>query len=412
MPEKNQRLHEAVKQERPRSKRGALEQMFVWAFSGLVYPQIWEDPELDMEALGLDVVAGAGGAPRKRIAAIASGGCNVMSYLAARPESIEAVDLNPAHVALVRLKLAAIEHLPSHEAFFRFFGYADEKANVRAYDRFIRPHLDEDARAYWEAKKHFSGRRINLFTRNVYRFGMLGRFIGVAHFLAKLYGSNPQRMLTAKSMEQQRWLFETQIAPLFETKFIRWLCNMPVALYGLGIPPAQYDALAGGDSMSTVLRERLERLSCDFPVQENYFAWQAFGRRYDTEDRRAMPLYLQREQYATLREEVSRAHVHLASMTEFLAGQPDQSFDGYVLLDAQDWMTDEQMTVLWREITRTARPGGRVVFRTAGEDSPLDQALPSDLLARWTYDPETCKAMNQRDRSCIYGGFHVYELGS
>jgi len=32
--------------------------------------------------------------------------------------------------------------------------------------------------------------------------------------------------------------------------------------------------------MAAVLRERVERLTGGFSLEENYFAWQAFGRRY------------------------------------------------------------------------------------------------------------------------------------
>ena len=54
--------------------------------------------------------------------------------------------------------------------------------------------------------------------------------------------------------------------------------------------------------------------------------------------------------------------------------RPRESFDRYVLLDAQDWMSDAELTELWGEITRTARPGARVIFRTAAE--PTDPAGP------------------------------------
>ncbi len=30
--------------------------------------------------------------------------------------------------------------------------------------------------------------------------------------------------------------------------------------------------------------------------------------------------------------------------------------------------------------------------------------------ARWTYDPEACRAYVAKDRSSIYGGFHLYQL--
>jgi len=69
------------------------------------------------------------------------------------------------------------------------------------------------------------------------------------------------------------------------------------------------------------------------------------------------------------------------SVTEYLAGCPDASRDRYVLLDAQDWMTDAQLTALWAEITRTARPGARVIFRTAAEPSLLPGRVDPALLA-------------------------------
>lgn len=252
-------LKEAVHNNRLTSRQGVLERLFTMAFSGLVYPQIWEDPDVDMAALDLG--------PGKRIVTIASGGCNVMSYLTRAPEKITAVDLNPAHVALVRLKLAAVRHLPAYEIFFRFFGHADEKANTHLYDAYVRDHLDPETRAYWEARRTLRGRRINLFARNVYRFGLLGRFIGTVHLIARAYGRNPKTMLTAANLDEQRRLFEETLAPVFDTRLVRFLCRMPVSLYGLGIPPAQYAYLSAsaGGNVAGLLRARLERLACDFP---------------------------------------------------------------------------------------------------------------------------------------------------
>lgn len=400
----NELLADAVHANPLASGRGILERLFTLAFSGLVYPQIWEDPEVDMAALQLG--------PGKRIVTIASGGCNVMNYLAASPEAITAVDLNPAHVALLRLKVAAIGALPGHEQFFRFFGHADEQTNVALYDRFVAPQLDPVSRAYWEAKRPFGGRQINVFARNVYRFGLLGRFIGAVHLLARLYGKNPRKMLEASSLEDQRRLFEETLAPVFETRLVRWLTRMPVSLYGLGIPPAQYAYLseaAGGD-MAGLLRGRIEKLACDFPLADNYFAWQAFGRGYDRDKRIAVPAYLAAANYETVKANAARVTVEHASMTDHLAGRPEGDLDGYVLLDAQDWMTAEQMSALWAEITRTARPGARVIFRTAGDDSPLEAALPAEILARWSYHRDASIAHNAADRSSIYGAFHLYVL--
>lgn len=95
-------------------------------------------------------------------------------------------------------------------------------------------------------------------------------------------------------------------------------------------------------------------------------------------------------------------------MTDHLAGEADATLDGYVLLDAQDWMTDDQKRALWTEITRTARPGARVIFRTAGPESAIAGILPDAMAGLWHYEAEASKAHTDRDRSSIYGGFHLY----
>lgn len=102
----------AVKRSRTLSPEGLRERLFSVLFSGLVYAQIWEDPDVDLEALALK--------PGARIATICSGGCNALAYLAADPERVLAIDLNAHHIALAQLKIAALRHLPDHATYFRF----------------------------------------------------------------------------------------------------------------------------------------------------------------------------------------------------------------------------------------------------------------------------------------------------
>ena len=53
LPGNQARLRKAVHHHRLASKRGMLERMFTLWFRGFVYNQIWEDPRVDAEALGL-----------------------------------------------------------------------------------------------------------------------------------------------------------------------------------------------------------------------------------------------------------------------------------------------------------------------------------------------------------------------
>jgi len=397
----HQRVTKAVHRHRHLSRQGLLERAFTFAFRGLVYAQIWEDPIVDMEALEI--------MPDSHVVTIASGGCNVLSYLTANPAKITAVDLNTAHIALNRLKLTAARTLPDHASFHRFFAQADSRDNVTAYRQFVAPHLDEATRRYWEGRDIMGRRRIGGFARGIYKHGLLGRFIGAAHLLARLHGVDPRRMLDAQSRDEQRAIFEAELAPVFDRAFIRWLTNQPASLFGLGIPPAQFEALAGEERMNGVLKARLEKLACDFDLKDNYFAVQAFGRGYAGGEG-ALPPYLQAANHGSVVERVDRVDVRHVNFTDFLASQPAASADRYVLLDAQDWMNNDQLNALWAQIARTARPGARVLFRTAGEASILPGRVSEAILSHWSYRTQSSQGYTAHDRSAIYGGVHLYCL--
>lgn len=394
----------AVHRHRSLSKEGLAERLFTLLFSGLVYPQIWEDPVVDLAALEIE--------PHHYVVTIASGGCNVLSYLVAEPAKVTAVDLNHAHVALTKLKLAGIRHLPSHGAFYRFFGAANERANLLDYHRHIEPNLDPETAAFWSSRGPTGRRRIALFRRDLYRHGVLGKFIGAAHYLSRSYGVDLHGLLAARDLAEQQLIFDRDIAPLFDKPLVRWLTRRPSSLFGLGIPPAQYLELAGaGDGdITAVLRDRARRLACGFALADNYFAWQAFARHYPPEGSGSLPLYLQARNFSRIRAGASNVEVHRTSMTDALAGLKASSVDRFVLLDAQDWMGKDQLDALWVEITRTARPQARVIFRTAGNRSILTGRLDDAILKRWRYEEGRSLAHGASDRSAIYGAFHLYTL--
>lgn len=390
----------AVYESRPLSRDTLSERAFAFLFRGLVYPQIWEDPVCDMAALSIG--------SEDDIVCIASGGCNVLSYLTTRPHSITAVDLSPWHVQLNRLKLASAQHLPDHAAFYSVFGNAAMASNVALLREHVLPHLDASGQSFWQ------GRRAMMFTRGFYKFGVLGRFLGAVHLVARIAGVDFAPLLRAKTMAEQDAFFETQIAPLYNSRLVRFIARRRASLFGLGIPPAQYDKLAddaGGDIIP-VLKERTRKLFCDFPIEENYFAWQAANRAYKADGTGPVPPYLEAAHFETIRTHAERVTVLNRSITDVLSEAPGRSSSAYILLDAQDWMTDDQLNALWTEITRTARSGARVLFRTGGTEDILPGRVDESLLAQWDYDTEASRQAFASDRSAIYGGVHLYRKTS
>ncbi len=404
-------LHSAVRNERLTSKQGFLQKLFAVWFDAFVYNQIWEDPRVDIEALRID--------SDSRILTISSGGCNALNYLLEGPRSVTAVDLNRHHIYLLNLKLVALKHLSSFDDFFEFFGKGCGPRTGSNYIRHIHPYLDKDTRDFWESNSLLGsllyGDRISFFRDGgLYDHSRNGYFLKFFQAFAKIFGCKTDEVLNAETEEQRSELYRRHVDPFFDSPVIKAIGKLPVTMFGLGIPPQQYDELKketnGDKTIIDVYRERVRRLACDFPIDENYFAWQALARKYDTKNLKAAPEYLKPENYEILKANSGRLTTRVGSVTDEIRNRDTSTFNRFVFLDAQDWMNAEQMTELWAAITEKAPPGSRIIFRTAGATSPLEVNLPEDLLVKFHYEREASERLFQQDRASIYGGFHLYIL--
>lgn len=395
-------LREAVQQATPSSLLGLQQRLFSTWFDSFIYNQIWEDPRVDLQALQLQTDS--------RVLTIASGGCNVLNYLTASPAHITAIDLNTYHLALTRLKIAAFKHLPDHATFYNFFGHASKLSNLERYQAYIQPHLSKDLDKFWSGESLFGRQRISMFAKDFYKQTRFGYFMRGLHWLGRSMGCKPQLILNAKSRYEQKLIFKRHIEPFFEHPLVKLLGKLPMSVFSLGIPPQQYQAMQAEGNLLAQYRARVERLACGFPIHDNYFAWQAFGHGYDHTKRQALPDYLKAEHYQLIKSQLHKVETQFGSIIEYLKTQPQQAYDRFVFLDAQDWMNNVALTELWTEILRVAKPDTRIIFRTAATVSPLESALPPKLLARLKYEVEESAVLFTQDRSAIYGGFHLYRV--
>ena len=142
-----QLIADAVRNSRGEAESTIWDRLFAFWFRRLVYTQIWEDPVADLAALRLPVGS--------TIVTISSGGCNALSYLTAQPAQVYAVDLNEAHLSLLKLKIAGLRaaflagicRLPGS-----FFGEAASRGNSDLYRERLWLLLDAQSRAYWDER--------------------------------------------------------------------------------------------------------------------------------------------------------------------------------------------------------------------------------------------------------------------
>ena len=395
-----QLIADAVRNESAQVESTVWDRIYAFWLRRLVYTQIWEDPEADLAALQLPIGS--------TIVTISSGGCNALSYLTAQPAQVYAVDPNEAHLSLLKLKLAGIRAFARYSDFWQFFGEAASPANAQLYRDRLRPMLDHEARAYWDKRNVIGRPRHAYFTDGFYRHGMMGRFIGFAHMVAKLAGIDLRILLTADIDAPARMEALDRLHRLFHSRFVRVLTRTPALLFSLGIPPRQRARLGGGVPLNELLHERLFRLINGHPNDTNYFAWQALQRCYPGPGDRCLPPYLQRSQFARMRNDAGLIIPVHASLRQFLDSLPAREVDAVMLLDSQDWMAPDEIRALWDTIDRAGSDQVAVIFRTAGTESPLEGAELAPLQEIWRRDEERSAVGYELDRSGIYGGFHCY----
>jgi S-adenosylmethionine-diacylglycerol 3-amino-3-carboxypropyl transferase len=376
----------------------------------LIYNTCWEDPALDRVALDLQ--------PDDRVLVITSAGCNALDYLLAGAGEVNAVDVNPIQNALLELKRAAALNL-DYDSFFALFGKGRSRHARQMYGDAIRPELPTPARKYWDRHINFfdgRGWRKSFYYRGT--SGLLAKLVLInAHVLHRL--RQPfEALLAARSIDEQRNVYESRIRPRFWTPWLRWFMSRSLTLSLLGVPWPQRDQItsqyAGG--VAQYIRDKVEAVVTRLPFHDNYF-WRVYFQGHYTHD--CCPEYLKKENFDRLRTALPRLHVHTSTVTDFLRQAPP-GLSKFVLLDHMDWMSCNNPQGLvdeWNAILASARPGARVIFRSAGlRVNYLDHLHVTyrgdrhELGSLLRYHPELAAELHARDRVHTYGSFYIADL--
>ena len=84
-----------------------------------------------------------------RVLSVASAGDNTLALVGAGARRVIAVDLNPAQIACLELRVAAYRHL-SHSEFLLLMGQHRCRYRMALYQR-CRASLSDDSRHFWDA---------------------------------------------------------------------------------------------------------------------------------------------------------------------------------------------------------------------------------------------------------------------
>jgi S-adenosylmethionine-diacylglycerol 3-amino-3-carboxypropyl transferase len=379
----------------------------------LVYNTCWEDPALDRVALNFQ--------PTDRVLVITSAGCNALDYLLAGAGEVNAIDLNPRQNALLEFKAAAIRGL-DYDSFFELFGNGQSPNARQMYYDAIRSQLTARSARWWD--KHISFFEGRGWRKSFYYRGTSGFLAKLMMFRARTLQKLRQPiddLLAAPSVERQREIYESQIRDRLWTRGLHWFLSRRTTLSLLGVPWPQRNEIVtqypGG--IARFIRDCLEAVVCRLPFDTNYF-WRVYFQGFYT--RECCPEYLKQENFDRLKKGLlDRLKICTCSVTDFLR-QTEPGISKLTLLDHMDWMSwyyPEALMDEWNAILAKARPGARVIFRSAGlKVSYLDhlrvqfRGKETDLGGLLRYHPELAADLHEKDRVHTYGSFYIADLPS
>jgi S-adenosylmethionine-diacylglycerol 3-amino-3-carboxypropyl transferase len=373
--------------------RKARDAAFQSTFQGLfVYSILFEDSEVDEEILELD--------ERSRVLAITGAGCGVAAMMARNPESIDAVDLNPHHLALSALKIEASRRLVRYSSFYDLLGrgWHPDAEHVLAQATLTLP---DWIRKHWKS-------RARLFHRNLYREGVTSRMLGAFRAMAGV-DETWLRWAAGLDPDGRASAVETKLGPLLRSPVARAWLTSPGQLVALGINFSQRDRILrteGDADMADFIISHLKRLART-DVGTNWFIWYAIAGHFDHEREDAVPPYLRRDRHARAREATTRVRYHRRNVVDVLEASPPRSYTHFTFCDAPDWLDAAGQRRLLDGVLRTAKDGAVVLTRSVEHECMVERAGLGRRLVR--LDDLSTRA-SIRDRTRQYRRVDAYQV--
>ena len=352
--------------------------------STIRYAQCWEDADVLAEALAVR--------PGDRVLSIASAGDNALALLADDPAAVLAVDLNPAQIACLALRVAAFRTL-DHGEVLELVGSRPSPRRADLYAR-CRPALDADARRVWDARPDVVAAGIGTggtFERyfRLFRRGILPLAHGRRHVERLLAGdasAEARRQWHDRHWDTARWRL------LFRVATSR-------AVLGRARYPTAFSQVEG--RVADRLRRRVrEAITATDPAANPYLQWVLTGTH-----RAALPRYLRPEAFAPIRDRLDRLSWRVAPLDRALA-EADAPFSQFNLSNVFEYLPPAAADALYAQVADAARPGARVATWSVLADRRPGPALAGRLVRL----DALADRLHAVDKAPFYGAFHVDEV--
>lgn len=353
-------------------------------FDLIRYAQVWEDADILVEALAPG--------PEDIVVSIASAGDNALALLASGCRRVIAVDLNPAQLACVRLRVAAYEKL-SHTELLELMGSRDSRRRAKLLDHALES-LPGSDRELW--RRH----RDDVAAYGIGGVGKFERYFRL--FRTRVLPMVHTRrtiaaLLEPKARDERREFYDRRWNTLRWRTMLKGFFSRFV-MGRLGRDPAFFEHARGSLSDQVAALTRRAFVDQD-PSANPYLHWILTGSHGAT-----LPRALRSEHFEAIRANLGRLEVRLGTI-EALAGQ-DVRADRFNLSDIFEYMSADGHREAYAAVLGIANPRARIAY--------WNMMVPRRVPARLADRVERLDAIESRlaaqDKAFFYRDFVVEQV--
>ncbi len=354
-------------------------------FSGIRYAQCWEDAGILVEALDVK--------PGSRCLSIASAGDNALALLSRCPENVLAIDLSPAQLAALELRVAGFRELERQDL-LQLIGCVTSDQRVALYQR-CRKYLSDGSRELWDAHPDWIARGIGSIGKFEHYFKLFRtRVLPLVHRqqqVAELLAEKPvadRREFYDAAWDNWRWRL------MFRAFFSRRVMGR------LGRDP-EFFRYVNGNVADRILERTRYALTELNPARNPYVQWILTGKHPD----QALPFYLRAENFESIRKNLDRLQWRCCSLEELLESMP-REFDAFNLSDIFEYMSEGSYERLLKLVIQAGRPGARLAYW----NMLVPRRRPESLATSLRPLRELSDSLFARDQAFFYSAFVVEEV--
>ena len=354
-------------------------------FSEIRYAQCWEDADILLKALDIR--------PGHVCVSIASAGDNTLAMLAGGGDRVIALDLSPAQLACLELRVAAYRALP-HGDLLALVGSRPHPNREDLYRR-CRALLSPDARGFWDAHPREiaggiggAGKFERYFAR--FRTYVLPLIHSRARIARLLEGRSEEAREAFYDKEWDTWRWRL----LFRVFFSRTIMGR------LGRDPSFFRYVQGGVATRILARARYAMTALD-PSANPYIQWILLGRHTT-----ALPYALRPENFERIRARLDRLEWYCRSLEDFLEAAGERAVDRFNLSDIFEYMSEESYRRLLERLLRAGRPGARLAYW----NMLVDRRRPAEMADRLRALDALARSLHREDKAFFYQGFVLEEV--